>query len=288
MGLIQQPDLSAVYDVPDSGNSTVATFNMSIIDGRYVGEEYSDAKGGQWDYLSWIDHAGFGPERGFAIRALLDGRPTLYTISRPTFLDGRNVMKNYRTDDPEGVDRFVGGILSEDWQTVAPWVKDNVPGTDPEQLPYKSPQVLNLLDNSPARPAGAQVVFPNIGYKTQLQTAINALLYAAMNSDRTLLKKMRVYIEGLDFIGAVPDSQLVKFTDPNSGYTYVAIKFGDDTVAGKTIDKGIASRMIQHAQTLAANPANTDTLKMYVGFLDDVRQLSNLFDLINPAPSGGE
>jgi Met-zincin len=271
-----QADGNAVYDV-DSSNlySWSAEFQMPLIDGRYVGEEFSDAKGGQWDYLSWIDHAGFGMERGLAIGALLDGRPTLYTISRETFLDGRNVMKNYRIDDPDGVDRLIGGILSEDWNSIAPWVKDEVPGVSVDGLPVKSPQMLNLLDAAPSRPAGAQVVFPNLGFKSQMQTLLWTMLYSAMNSDKTLMKKARVYIEGIDFIGAIPDTELVKFTDPNTGYTYVARKFGDDTVAGSTIDRGIASRMLQHANTLLAKN-QTDALTKYVGLIDAAHDLQKL------------
>ena len=43
----------------------------------------------------------------------------------------------------------------------------------------------------------------------------------------------------------VPDSQQVRFTDPASGYTYVARKYGAEDIDGKQVDRGIAARMLQ-------------------------------------------
>ena len=270
------PGGTPMYDVdPDNTFSVPAEFQLSPIDGRYVADEFSNVNGGAWDYLSWINHSGFNIERGLAIRALLDGRPTLYTISRPTYLDGRNVMKNFRNDDPDAVDRFIGGLLSEDWEAVAMWIQPPAPtGSD---LPYGSPQMLDLMAANPTRPANSAVLFPNIGYKNELAAVLFAHLFGRMSTDMTLINKMRVYVEGLDFVpGAIPDADLVKFTDPNSGYTYVARKFGDDTINGKTVDRGIGSRMLAHANDLLAK-GDTAGLINYVGLIDATRQVGQIF-----------
>jgi hypothetical protein len=175
------------------------------------------------------------------------------------------------------VDRLFGSLLSEDWSTVAMWVdKTGIPASD-GGLDFRSAQMLNLLDANPSRPAGTSVLFPNLGYRNQLAAVLFAHLFGRMDTDMTLVNKMRIYVEGLDFIGAIPDTQLIKFTDTNSGYTYVARMYGDDVVNGKTIDKGIASRMIQHALDLqAAN--KTDELKKYVGLIDATRQVGKILD----------
>jgi hypothetical protein len=266
-----------VFDAdPDNAINFPASFQIAEVDGRYVSDEFSNVNGGNWDYLAWIDHAAYNAERGMAIRALFDGRPTLYTISRETFLDGRNVLRNFRDDEPEGVDRLLGGLLSEDWGTVSLWVgNQDIP--DPNGgLPYRSVQMLDLTAPSPSRPAGSAPVFPNIGFRQQVWMIINANLYGAMNSDQTLLNKMKIYIEGIDIIGAFPDAELVKFVDPVSGYTYVARLFGPETVTGKTVDKGIASRMLQHANDLKA-AGDGVALAKYVGLIDTARQVSKLF-----------
>jgi hypothetical protein len=48
----------------------------------------------------------------------------------------------------------------------------------------------------------------------------------------------------------VPQAEQVRFTDPASGYTYIARTYGTESIDGKTVDKGIAARMIQHANDL--------------------------------------
>jgi hypothetical protein len=210
-----------------------------------------------------------------AIRALFDGRPTLYTISRDTALDGRNVLRNFRDDQPDGVDRLLGGLLSEDWGTVAMWV-GNTDVPDPNGgLPYRSVQMFDLTATAPSRPAGSAAVFPNIGFRQQVWMVINANLYGNMNSDQTLLNKMAIYIEGVDEVAALPDAELVKFVNPFSGFTYVARLFGPQTINGKTVDKGIASRMLQHANDLKA--ANDPELEKYIGLLDTARGVSQVY-----------
>ncbi len=266
----------AVYDAdPDDQLQFAPDFQVGIGDGRYVSAEFSNVKGGNWDYLSWIEHAGYNAERGMAMRALLDGRPTLFTISRETYLDGRNVLRNYRDDEPDAVDRLIGGVLSEDWPSVGMWV-DNTNIADPAGgLPFRSIQPLDLTVPTPSRPAGSTPIFPNIGFRQQVWLVINANLFGRMNSDTTLLNKMQIFIEGVDFIAAMPDTELVKFTDPNSGFTYVARLYGDETINGKTVDKGIASRMLQHANELkATNPAQ---LQKYVGLLDAARGVAAIY-----------
>jgi hypothetical protein len=268
-----------MYDVDSSGTITFpAKWRVGLGDGRYVSAEFSNIYGGNWDYLSWIDHAGYNAERGFAMRALFDGRPTLFTISRETYIDGRNVMRNFRDDIPEGVDRLIGGVLSEDWPAVAMWVgTEDIP--DPAGgLPFRSVETFDLTGNAPTRPAGSAPVFPNLGYKQQVWIIINANLFARMNSDTTLLNKMAIYIEGLDFIAALPDTELVKFTDPSSGFTYVARLYGPDTINGKAKDKGIGSRMLQHANDLKA-AGDSAKLAKYVGLINTARDISGIFGL---------
>ncbi len=285
-----------IFDTSDTGGG--GAFTINIVDGRYIGEDYNNELGGSWDYIHWLNHAGFSVEKAMAIQALVDGRPTLFTISRDNFLDGRAVKINFRTDLPNAVDRLVGGILSEDWEAVAPWV---APG---DRNP--TPQLLDLTSTGAARPAGAQVLFPNIGYKQQLATAMFVALFSRLNSDMTLVNKMRVWMEGATDAITISDDLAIKFTDPNSGYTYVAKKYGSEVVDGKTVDRGVASRMLAHANAMAAvaykvkkdtagkpildkfgrpeyeqvggapvldNPSVASDLTRYIGLIDSVREV---------------
>src|SRR5439155_8807619 len=91
---------------------------------------------------------------------------------------------------------------------------------------------------------------PNVGYKQQLATAVFAALFSRLNADMTLVNKMRLWIDGQVGQINVPDAQQVRFSDPASGYTYIARKYGPDSIDGKTVDKGIASRMLAHANAM--------------------------------------
>ena len=58
-------------------------------------------------------------EKNFAAIMLTDTRPTFSSVTRNLYLDGREFQVNFATDIPNALDRFLGGILSEDWATVA-------------------------------------------------------------------------------------------------------------------------------------------------------------------------
>ncbi len=240
---MQQPVDSTrqIWDIGGKG------FEIGAVDGRFIEEDFDSSPegGGSWDYTHWMVHAGFGVEKTFAAMALADARPTLSTISRENYLDGRDNKINFRSDMPLAMDRLVGGLLAEDWEAIGMWVpKDEV---------TPIPQLLDLgKSEDPRRPEDARVLFPNVGYKQQLGVVVFANLYSRVGSDMQLANKLRLWLLGHDSSIEVPEAQQVHFYDPASGYTYVARLYGDDVVDGKTIDKGIASRMLQHANALIA------------------------------------
>jgi len=237
------PDqIHSIFDMDGTGTKP---FDLGIVTARYAMEAYSNNLGGSWDYLHWIEHSGFSVEKNRAIEALVDTRPTLYTISRENALDGRGVNINFRNDLPQFADRIVGGILSSDWESIAP----AVPSSDKSKTPELA--ILDLSKPIATRnDPNATVVFPNVGYKVQLATAIYTALFSALSGDQTLVNKMRLWIDGQVGQVNIPDAQKIMFTDPNTGYSFVARKYGNETIDGKTVEKGIASRMIQHANAL--------------------------------------
>lgn len=226
-----------------------AQFQLGIVDGRYIAEDFDNAKGGSWDYQKYVNHAGYEVEKAMAMMQIVDPRPTLFTVQRENFLDGRGTKISFRTDLPGAVDRLLGGILAEDWETIAPAVgAEGGPALGVELAPRMldlTPSVAKRADPS------ARVLFPNIGYKQQLTMAIYAALLSRVGSDMTLVNKLRVWIDG-DRAPTLPGSRQVKMTDPMTGYTYVAGTFGRDVVDGKAIDSGIGSRMLSHANDVIA------------------------------------
>jgi hypothetical protein len=248
-------DLSGTYDAAN-GVLSNPDFIVKVIDGRYVDEAYDrgPSAGGSWDYGNWVTRAGFYTEKAYAFLALADSRPTLRTIARDTYLDDRYVRLNFRNDLPEAFDRLLGGLLSEDWKALGMWVPGDTPAGQPA-----TPQMLDLLSTTtpPARPAGAKILFPNVGQLQQLYAAIFSALYARDNTDMTLIHKMRIWVDGMegnmsDAGFPKPEDQL-RYYDPLSGQTYIARRFGTEQIDGRMVEKGIGSRMLQHANDLMAH-----------------------------------
>ena len=252
--------LRLIHDIGRSDPTKVPAFSIGIGEGRFIGEDYNNDIGGSWDYLSFINHAGFTVEKGLALMALVDGRPTLSTITRANFLDGRAVKVNFRNDLPHAIDRLIGGILAEDWESVAPGVLDPTSGGPSVSGSQSAPLLMDLTTRTiaPSRPANQLVMFPNIGYKQQLAAAIFTALFSRLNTDMGLVNKMRVWLDGQMGEVKIPEAEQVRYTDPVSGYTYIARKYGNESIDGKQVDRGIASRMIAHANAMVAAAYETE------------------------------
>ncbi len=308
---VQTTGTRSVFDLAPAGAANKGLgFSLGISDGRYIGDDFENDKGGSWGYQKYVHHAGFGAEKALALMQLVDPRPTLFTISRENFLDDRNVYISFRSDLPDGVDRLLGGLLSEDWESISP----HVTGDASNGL-----NGFDITQKSITRPQGAMIVFPNIGYKQQLQMVIYGAIFSRLGSDMTLLNKMRLSIDG-DRAPAIPGVREVRFQDPQTGFSYIAGKFGDDVVDGATLDRGVASRMVGRANQLlqqayavkldlvtgkpmvdekgqlvlqldasgkptATSPEAVLKLRRYVGLLDALRQISRALD--GPLGGGG-
>jgi hypothetical protein len=246
-----------LFDVPDNSNAE-PQFEIGIVDGRFIGEEYDNTAGGSWDYHSYVRRAGAYPEKPLAAIMLTDTRPTFSSISRSLFLDGREFQLNFRNDMPRAYDRLLGGLLSEDWDAVAMHVPP-APRIDADgNLTALAPQLMPLWTNptrtdpygEPLRPAGSRVLFPNIGYRQELPTVVYSMLFSSLNSDLTTIQKLRIWTEGGPEAVDVPEADRVRFRNPETGVVYVARRYERDRVDGVETDRGIASRMLAHANLL--------------------------------------
>lgn len=244
--------VQTLYDPEDAG-SISAEFELDASNARFIDPKFlsSSSGGGSWAYQDWVQHTGFTVEKSEAARALTDGRAVFSTISRENYLDGRNVNINYRSDMPDQIDRLLGGMLSGDFETIAPYVlASDTNDPDGNGLPNPELRAFNLSGASPKRPTDAKLVFPNVGYKQSLGALVFAHIFARLNGDLALANKMRVWVDGLSGEIKIPDAQQARFTNPESGYTYVAKKYGPQTIDGKVVDKGIGSRMVARGNAL--------------------------------------
>jgi hypothetical protein len=291
-----------------SPQGTEPVFVVDPGDGRFVAPDLdsSPSGGGSWDYGTHVARAGYYVEKQLAARALTDGRPVLSTVSRGVYLDDRSVNINFRANLPSALDRLLGGVLAEDWTTTGPFLSPA--GASSARVTYR-----DFIDETLTPAAtNSQVAFPNLGFNQQIAMLIYPQLFGRLSGDLMLANKMRVWLDGsLSGQLDIPEAEQVRFTDPESGITYIARSFGTETFYGKEIDKGIASRMIQRAnelmlrafvqavdengdpvvdefgrpavEVLDGAPVSTDddaahiAFRRYVGLLDAAVQLSTKF-----------
>ena len=299
----KRPGAKTIFDI--STTATVPVANIGIVDGRFIQIDFDNGRGGSWDYQQFPNHIGFDEEKMLAIRELVDSRPTLSTISRENALDGRDPYISFRTDTPHAIDRLLGGLLSEDWETIAP----SAVGADGALAGFSviDPDATKLL-----RPQGANILFPNQGYSNQIGSGIYALLYSRFSTDLTLATKLRIRLDG-DAGPVIPPARQQVFVDPVSSFRYIGTRFGTEIIGGRAVEMGIASRMLQRANELVAqvyqidttdpitgevkvkldvsgqpitigSPADEKRLRRYVGLLDGMRQVGNIF---GGGPLGG-
>lgn len=239
-------------------SNSAERFTLDAGLGRYLAPSYDGGPnaGGSWDYLNYADRAGFKIEKALAARALTDGRPVFSSFSRDIYLDDRITNINFRNDVPHGVDRLLGGLLAAQWPTVSPYVtRASVDAGEPVVV------VPDLLAAEPKLPTDARQLFPNFGYSQSIPTLIFSHLYGRLNSDLELSNKLRIWVEGsISAELEIPDAEKQHFTNPESGITYVARRFGRETVLGQSVDTGIGSRMLETANQLliAAYEVETD------------------------------
>jgi hypothetical protein len=255
---------TGVFDLRDVGEGGEDWFSLDAYGGRFLSPSFdsSPSGGGSWQYQDYVNRAGFSVEKTLASRALTDGRAVFFSTGRDAYLDGRNLNINFRSDFPEGVDRLLGGVLAEDWEVIAPYITDRaVPELTAHDIAGSEPLT---------RPSNAMPVFPNIGYNQQVPTIIFAYLFGRMNGDLMLSNKLRVWVEGsISGELEVPEAEQVRFTDPLSSITYVARRFGTETIDGKDVERGIASRMIERANELLAQTYTLETDANDVPVLDE-------------------
>jgi hypothetical protein len=303
-----RPGALPIFDLADSSSNDSlggAIGTLGIVDGRFVQTDFDNDKGGSWDYFWFPNHASYDDEKTLALKELVDSRPTLSTISRDNALDGRDPMISFRTDTPWALDRLLGGLLSEDWETIGPSM--NADG--------QSHTVFNLLDKDStklARPADSKgILFPNIGYSGEVGAGIYAMLFSRFSTDMVLAQKLRVRYDG-DPAPTVPADSVLSFRDPVTKIRYVSTRYGTETIQGRAVERGIASRMLQYANELLGDTyegvgaADTTTgersvtltgnlpvvkdqvaekkLRRYIGFLDAMRQVGNI---LGGGPLGG-
>jgi hypothetical protein len=250
------------------------TFGGRPLDNGY---EYGQ---GYW-YFDYINQAGSFYEKTYAFNLMLDATYRApYAFTRWDGIDGRWLFTNFANLFPDGMRRLMGAMLTEDTDLYAPRVTGNrgrplvtmdgtgqnipanplgwasyVPADGPEHC---FPSGGNYLcRDSLSEPIltgtvpDTVAIEPQLGYEIQKFLAFWAYVYMPDSQVLDFIDMMRIWKLGEDIDPAI-EGEYVSFVDPDTNIRYFARRQGDEALFGKTYDKGIAAKMLQWANALAA------------------------------------
>ncbi len=275
-------------------NGNMIAGNAMSYGGRPLNNNFQYAHGyWTWNYLN---QSGSYYEKTFATESMLNASYGAINFFRFDGLDARFRHVNFTDLFPDGMRRFLGAALTEDAQLIAPritalpngapnFVKS--PDTSDQQrypadplswvsyVPSDGPivcapvnDVLSCTD-SLGTPMGngaqnnAWFVDPQLGFEVQKFIVFWFYVYQPGQQVYDWVDLLRIYRLGSDTDPNYLPSQYVEWRDPESGLRYIAKRFGDEKLFGKTYDKGIAAKMIQWANTLSADAYELDKNQPY-------------------------
>ncbi len=260
-----EPGTYTSRTLPDGSKGMLVSTNPFGASGsvgvdNFVGRPLSTT----WDFdlgyywFDQVDRAGYFYDKAIAIMMLTDPRTNF--VGRDTSADVRQYALSYYTSFPDSMTSFLRAAQSNDWQTLAPRVKEGSSLVFPDALDLQERD----MDGTP--------IDPNISFTIQLYAAVYGQALIPETYDESYLNNSRIFVKGspngVEFASGTP---VVEFTDPESGLTYVAQSVIKD---GKQL--GVGAQMIEYANALKAQGSD-DELGDFVDNMDLARRISWLF-----------
>ena len=107
-------------------------------------------------------------------------------------------------------------------------------------------------------PKESLAVDPEVGFEVQKFIAFFSMLNLPESWKLNWVDMMRVWQVGVDQAPAFPDSETIAWRDPQSGQRYIAHSYGTEVINGKTVQRGIAARVIEWLNTLTGKAYGVD------------------------------
>lgn len=271
---------------------------------------------------------------------LTDCEDRFISTSRDDFVDGRYRNISFATIFPDGVRRLVAAALTEDatslgWRVETeggvPVVQDDKspsagmgfrsfwPADGPEVCWRRSGSVIckeyptgKAIDDS--APAESAAIDPEIGFEVQKFLVFSALVNLPESYKEDWIDMMRIFRLGTTSAPLFPVADQATWIDPLSGQSYVAHRYGTETIDGQDVDRGIGARMLDwmniltqeayettgidpvtggftYAKTANGQPVVksqrfVNRVKNYQGLLDFMQEVSGAFGFYGPGWRG--
>jgi hypothetical protein len=305
--IIRSTDQSITINAPGQNQGTVVmvpegTQHPGIapaMGGRPLHNALDGSKGYYaTSYDLWV---GSYYEKTLAIDMLSDSVDRFISQSRDDFIDGRYRNVSFATLYPDGVRRLVATALSEDsdllgWRIPMNGARARTePGTNEPTAPlgfrvwwpveaptmcWPAPGQLGCGDvasgvANTTPPATSLAIDPELGFEVQKFVALYSLLYLPTSWKRDWVDMSLIYQLGVNADPGFSADEAVTFVDPVSGQVYLARSYGNEQIDARTVERGVAARVLEWANTLASNAyeiAGTDPATgrpIYAKYADD-------------------
>jgi hypothetical protein len=291
----RQPDGQMLYSEADFSSK----FTTNLVNGRHFATSYYDSSYERTCGYTWwecLHHFGFYNNKVLSMLILSD--PRTYFVGKDTAEDIRQYRVSFFDNYTDQLVDFFGAMLSEDHEAIAPWYDPNKPEDKTvvengvvwhnriARRNYANP------NRDPQKPAGGGAVESSTRFTLQLYGAVLGMFRFQNNFDNDFVERGRMWKAGKGTSWEVTPTEEIdgttEYVDPFTGTTYVGLRYTDG--------KGIAQRMLQHANDLkartsycssspsapdycqTAHPDAEGTLYEYRQLLDTLVQVTTLYD----------
>jgi hypothetical protein len=246
--------------VPNGVTGNTLGYGTFELGGRPVNNDLATTQGR--DYNSeYFTQAGSYYEKAFTAMLFTESADNFISSSRGDFVDPRYRSVSMADVFPDGFRRWLANNLTGD--DFIKGVRAQRGSDNTAQLgwtswwPTEGPR--SCFPNGPSsycftpgaavpdEPAGLVVVDPQVGWEQQRFAYIFSLLYVQENQRTNWLSQMQLWELGID--GDPGFANRIEFHAPN-GKTYVAKTFGTEVLFGKTVQRGVAARVLEYANEL--------------------------------------
>ncbi|HWZ93222.1 MAG TPA: hypothetical protein VNW92_30390, partial [Polyangiaceae bacterium] len=224
-------------------------------------------------------------DKTIAVDLMTDSVDRFISQARDDFQDGRYRNTSFATLFPDGVRRLLANALTEDdnikgWRvaTTKGVVDLTAQGALKQPMGFRAwwsknaPEVCwplngrlicqefpNGTTSTSATPAQSLAVDPEIGFEVQKFVAFFAMLNLPESWKLNWVDMMRIWEVGSDSPPGFPAAETLAWRDPLSGELFEAHSYGTEVIDGKTVQRGIAARVLEWMNTLTALAYAVDT-----------------------------
>lgn len=254
-------------------NGVTGGFGTIGLAGRPIENALATDKGRDYN-RDYTVNVGSYYEKAFTSMLFTESADNFISASRDDFVDPRFRAVSLADVFPDGFRRWLGANLTGDDTIKGVFVR----GTGTVEAPSRPdldengyavlgqtswwptegvevcfPQAEKLTCRNPLVAGPTQtgnvggIVDPQVGWEQQKFALLFALMHLPTNGRTAWVDQMRIFELGTD---ADPGfANRIEFHDP-AGRTYVAQTFGTEVMLGKTVQKGIAARVLEYANEL--------------------------------------